>query len=538
MNEFPKGWASATLSAVILPYETTDPRSSPEKEFVYIDIGSIDNKTHTIARPKKLLGRDAPSRARRVIATGDILFSTVRTYLKNIAIVPESLHDQLTSTGIAVLRPSSALDGRYLYFYVRSDAFIAEISKAQDGTLYPAVTEKKLGSTIIPLPPLGEQKRIIAKVDSLFERISRARTELAHLPTLIAAYRSTILELAFSGKLTSDYRKNEKDGELGLPDGWSIRSLGEISDIQGGIQVGKRRNNDVGLIEVPYLRVANVQRGWLDLSEIKIISVTADERDRLLLRKGDVLMNEGGDRDKLGRGWVWDGQIEECIHQNHVFRIRLHENTLPPEFLSHYANERGQHYFFDQGTQTTNLASISKRKVTALPVPVPPLDEANEIVRRIGDTFAWLDRVSADHASTSELLSKLDNAILAKAFLGELVPQDPNDEPATVLLERINVEQIERGRTHLKRAPRPPKTKGDAMMSEKSLEQVLSEVGGWVAAQTAFQRCGVEDGAVIEDIERVYVQLRELDAAGKLEIEAVVDDSGRKIYDRIRLRAT
>src|SRR5262249_55416179 len=153
----------------------------------------------------------------------------------------------------------------------------------------------------------------------------------------------------------------------------------EISQIQGGIQVGKNRPASAVLVEVPYLRVANVQRGWLNLNEIKTLGVTAEERDRLLLQDGDILMNEGGDRDKLGRGWIWQAQIPVCIHQNHVFRIRLYDRDFPSEYVSHYANENGQRYFIDQGTQTTNLASISKRKVAALPVPVPPTDEAMEI---------------------------------------------------------------------------------------------------------------------------------------------------------------
>lgn len=535
MNELPKGWSRTTLSAVTLPYETIDPRRLPDEEFVYIDIGSIDNQTHTIAHPKKFLGRDAPSRARRIVESGDVLFSTVRTYLKNIAVVPDSFHGQLTSTGIAVLRPNGAIESRYLFFFVRSDDFIEEISKAQDGTLYPAVTDKNVGSAVVPLPPLAEQKQVIATIEDLIYRTARARTELAHVPALIAEYRSAVFELAFSGKLTADYRKKSRYGEHGLPDSWSVRPLGDISEIQGGIQVGKRRTADVELTEVPYLRVANVQRGWLDLSDMKTISVTADERDRLLLRKGDVLMNEGGDRDKLGRGWIWGEQIEECIHQNHVFRIRLIDDILPPEFLSHFANERGQSYFSDQGTQTTNLASISKRKIAGLPVPVPPLEEALEIVRRIESAFAWLDRVSAGHAATYKLLPKLDSAILAKAFRGELVPQDPNDEPAAALLARINAERTEQVRTRAKRAPHP-KVERDAVISDRSLEQVLMEASDWVPAQTAFQRCGAGDGTSTEEIEQLYAQLRELDTAGRLEAEAVTDHSGRKLYDRIRLR--
>jgi type I restriction enzyme S subunit len=195
------------------------------------------------------------------------------------------------------------------------------------------------------------------------------------------------------------------------------------------------------LLELPYLRVANVQRGWLDLREIKTIEVTAKEADALFLRQGDVLMNEGGDRDKLGRGWVWDGQIHDCIHQNHVFRVRLASGTVPPRFLSYYANEFGQKHFFDEGKQTTNLASISKSKLSAMNVPVPPFKEAIEIVRRIESAFAKIDRLAKEAKRALELVGRLDEAILAKAFRGELVPQDENDEPAEHLLERIRAER-------------------------------------------------------------------------------------------------
>ncbi|KQN82248.1 hypothetical protein ASE90_11245 [Sphingomonas sp. Leaf67] len=205
--------------------------------------------------------------------------------------------------------------------------------------------------------------------------------------------------------------------------------------------MGKKRPADAVLVEVPYLRVANVQRGWLRLDEIKTLAVTAEERDRLLLKDGDILMNEGGDRDKLGRGWVWRDQVPDCIHQNHVFRVRLKNPDFPPEFISHYANEFGQSYFIDQGTQTTNLASISKRRVMALPVPVPPVAEAREIVLLITAAFARADRLEAEAARDRALLDRIEAAILAKAFRGELVPQEPNDEPASVLLDRIRAER-------------------------------------------------------------------------------------------------
>ena len=152
-------------------------------------------------------------------------------------------------------------------------------------------------------------------------------------------------------------------------------------------------------------------------------------------------MNEGGDRDKIGRGCVWDGAMADMIHQNHVFRARLRTDEINPYFVSHYANELGRRYFVEQGKQTTNLASISLGKIAKLPVPVPPPHEAAEIVRRIddglsavADSMALLDAEAADAA-------RLKQSILRAAFEGRLEPQDERDEPTSTLI--VPPEEVE-----------------------------------------------------------------------------------------------
>ena len=152
MTTLPNGWKDLSIAEVTLPFKTTDPTKELSKDFRYIDIGSIDSSRQIIADHKTFKGRDAPSRARRVVCEGDVLFSTVRTYLKNIASVPSVMSGALTSTGIAVLRPSPQIDGRYLFHWVTSDAFITEISKAQDGTMYPAVSDGDVSHSRILVP--------------------------------------------------------------------------------------------------------------------------------------------------------------------------------------------------------------------------------------------------------------------------------------------------------------------------------------------------------------------------------------------------
>ncbi len=186
------------------------------------------------------------------------------------------------------------------------------------------------------------------------------------------------------------------------------------------------------------MRVANVQRGHLKLDEIKTIRLPLPEAARLALRRGDILMNEGGDRDKLGRGWVWGGEVPDCIHQNHVFRLRLRGSEVTPYFLSRYANHFGARYFLNEGKQTTNLASISMAKVAALPVPVPPPGDAARIDTALDGAEASSRSIEHEAIRALALLDHLEQRILAGAFRGELVTQDPGDQPAAALTARLS----------------------------------------------------------------------------------------------------
>lgn len=538
MSRLPKGWVKVKINDVVTSYETLDPRKQPRNNFKYVDISSIDNQLHIIRSPRNISGYNAPSRARRVIRTGDVLFSTVRTYLKNIAIVPSDLDGELASTGLSLLRPNEAVTTGYLFNWVRSDHFISAISKSQDGTLYPAVRDKDILNAEIMVPPLAEQNRIVDMINVITNRVGHVLFELNQIQDLIYKYKTQIWNLAFTGKVTSDFRKKStaasRSVEQSLPKGWTTRTLGEIGDIKSGVQVGKKRDASIGLIELPYLRVANVQRGWLDLSEIKTISVTSQEKESLLLERGDLLMNEGGDRDKLGRGWIWEEQLSECIHQNHVFRVRLFDKSFPNKYISYYANEKGQSYFFDQGTQTTNLASISKRKLAALPIPIPPLDEAIEIVSRIEAAFKKMDRVTENITFIAKLLSIFNSDILTKALCGKLIPQDPSDEPVNVFLNRIQDDRS----ILLKRSQRAIKFKMEPTPMNRTMLEVLTEAKSWLSSQEVFERCGIFNNADTDDIEKCYAELRDLDKSGLLDVKTIRNENGQKQYEQLKLKET
>ncbi len=203
-----------------------------------------------------------------------------------------------------------------------------------------------------------------------------------------------------------------------LPAGWCWATLGEIADLKGGLTKGKRRREGDRLRPVPYLRVANVQRGYLVLDEMKLIEATEEEIEELRLRAGDVLFNEGGDRDKLGRGWVWQDALPECIHQNHVFRARLRDPRVEPKFVSWYANSEGAAYFNDQGKQTTNLASINLTRLSEFPLPLAPPAEQTRLVAEIESQFTRLDAACAALRRAKSNIGRYRASVLGAACEG------------------------------------------------------------------------------------------------------------------------
>jgi len=178
------------------------------------------------------------------------------------------------------------------------------------------------------------------------------------------------------GNLRSEQTHQFKDSPLGrIPEVWEVVQLGNVSEISSGVTLGKIHSGP-NTIELPYLRVANVQDGYLDLTEIKVIRVPKSNVEKYQLKAGDVLMNEGGDFDKLGRGTVWNNEIPHCLHQNHIFKVRPKEGKLSSDYLAAVsASPYGKTFFVIASKQSTNLASINSTQLKLFPVPLPLYDE-------------------------------------------------------------------------------------------------------------------------------------------------------------------
>jgi type I restriction enzyme, S subunit len=465
-------------------------QKTPDQLFTYIDVGSINNTIGIICDDVQLLeSSDAPSRARKIVRQGTVIYSTVRPYLLNIAIVEqEYIHEPIASTAFAIVHPYSGIVNRFIYYYLKSPVFIRFVESTMKGVAYPAINDGDFFRGVFPLPPLAEQRRIVAKIDQLMARcdeleklrldrsqrlltvhtaaldrlltakdssefstawsfITQHFGELYSVKENVGELRKTILQLAVMGKLVPQDPNDEPASELlrsielekqrlvkegkikvqkplpkispeeipySLPNGWEWSRFEDIVDISSGVTKGRKLNGKE-MVLLPYLRVANVQRGYLDLNVIKDIEIAKDEIERFELKERDLLITEGGDWDKVGRTAIWKSEISLCIHQNHIFKARRLLMKQNEQWIEKYMNSSvARTYFANASKQTTNLASINKTQLRGCPIPLPPLAEQGRIVEKIDRLMGMCDRLEESIESGKGKQTDLLNALMSQ----------------------------------------------------------------------------------------------------------------------------
>jgi type I restriction enzyme S subunit len=418
VTELPRGWAWATLGAVATWGSGGTPRAGDARYYgdgiPWAVIGDLNDGViqQTAA---SITEEGLRSSSAKVVPEGTILMALYGSIGK-LGIAGTSM---ATNQAIVFARPTEALESRFLFWFLRSerDAFMS----AGKGATQKNISQTVIRPWPIPVPPLAEQRRVVTAIEEQLSRLDTGDECLKRARRKLENLRNQAVEAAFAGE-------------------WPCTTLGEIAEIVGGVTKDAKRQADPSFVEVPYLRVANVQRGFLDLTDVATIRVPREKAKALELEVGDVLFNEGGDRDKLGRGWVWSGEVERCIHQNHVFRARL-RNGFEPKFVSWHGNTFGRRWFEEHGRQTTNLASLNLTTLKSFPVPVPPLEKQRRVVAEVERQLSIADAMAAEIEHGLLRSAALRRSILARAFRGELTPQEPDDESASVLLERIAAER-------------------------------------------------------------------------------------------------
>jgi type I restriction enzyme, S subunit len=337
---------------------------------------------------------EAPTASGNELAVGDIVFARTGATTGKSYLIRECPDRAVFASYLIRVRLGDRAVPEYVAHYFRSAGYWRQITASTRGVAQPGVNATSLRQLTVPLPPIEEQRRIAAILDRADELRTKRRAALAHLDSLT---QSIFLDMF------GDLRHCRQ------------ALLSEVAEVQGGLTLnaGRAAYSE----RVPYLRVANVQRGRLNLSEIKSIGATRIEVDRTMLQRGDVLIVEGhGNADEIGRAAIWSGQIEGCVHQNHLIRVRTGECLLP-EILTEFLNSSvGRKHLLRSANTTSGLNTISVSVVRAAPVVVPHMDDQRRFVA-LSDRV----RVNSQYAQESaEMTNHLFASLQQRAFAGQL----------------------------------------------------------------------------------------------------------------------
>lgn len=318
------------------------------------------------------------------------------------------------------------------------------------------LTHARFAKLEIPVPPTNEQKRIADKLNAVLGRVDACRDRLDHIPAILKRFRQSVLAAATSGKLTEEWRAEQVAALQS-----SVWQVGTLANLL----IGKPRNGySPRAVEyetsVKSLTLTATTSGRFKGEHFKYIDEEISQESHLWLQPGDILIQRANTLESVGVSAVFDGPPSTYIYPDLMMKAKANE-LVKPKFL-HYLllSEPVRRHFRDNATGTAgNMPKINQPTVLSAPVTWPSLEEQTEIVRRVEALFACADRLEARYTAARAQVEKLTPATLARAFRGELVPQDPNDEPASVLLERIRTKHNDQSSNKPKRGRQSPQSK-------------------------------------------------------------------------------
>lgn len=568
MSELPNGWVQIALGDALQIQKGKKPiglgPKGEDRSVPYINISAFETKQVKEYAPEQDVPRCQPSDtllvwdgARAGLAgrgVGGFIGSTL-TRLK-----------------------SDLADSSYLYYFVHSN--YGYLNTHTKGVGIPHIDPIVLAKISFRLPPAAEQVRIVAKLEELLSDLDAGAAELKAAQKKLGQYRQSLLKAAVEGALTAEWRAKNTPLETGvqllqrilterrarweakqfakfkeqgktppkdwqkkypepvqpettdlpeLPDGWVWATIDQLASIGTGVTPLKSKSQYYAGGDIPWV-TSGALNNEVVTEAIEYVTPLALKECRLELYPAGALLvamyGEGKTRGKCSE-LAFPATINQAIAALVLEGAAIFCKPYIKSFLiKSYDDMRNQ---ASGGVQP----NLNLQIVRSIAIPIPPLDEQHAIA----DTLSVQLDAAKDQGIAIELSLEQSTAqrqnILRAAFAGELVPQDPNDERASLLLERIRAERAERAKQ-----PKPRKTKPKEIATMVSqLIDVLAEAGDWVPAQEAFRRCGVADGALTERIEELYAELRKLDKAGRLDVEVVKDAQDRKLYDKLKLKA-
>lgn len=476
-------------------------------------------------------------------------------------------------------------DKRLLAFTL--PGYLAAINANTPSVTVKHLSSKTIGEIGLPLPPRAEQTRIVDKLEELFSDLDAGVTELKAAQKKLVLYRQALLKAAVEGALTVKWRANNTPSETGaqllerilqerrvhweakqlakfaqqgktppkdwqkkypeplapdttelpeLPEGWVWASVDQCSLDEFAITDGPFGSN---LKSSHYeetgprvIRLQNIGDGVFIDAKAHISEEHYKELKKHAVEKNDLVVAMLG--EVLPRACIIPSGVSPAIVKADCARIRLNTNLAIPHVVMSQLNSKPIRDVVLKFVKGIGRPRVNLGHIRAIPLAVCSMEEQREIARALVDAESSIEeQMKAIDHSLKQSTAQRQN-ILRAAFAGQLVPQDANDEPASVLLERIRAKRAERAKQSKTRKPKQQK---EIIAMVNQLKDVLAKAGDWVPAQEAFQRCGIADGALTERIEELYAELRKLDKAGYLAVEAVTDAQGRKLYDKLKLLA-
>jgi len=461
LYELHEGWVWTTLGE-IAEYINGKAFKKSEWETRGRPIIRIQNLTNT----KNVINRySKPIEEKYIIKDGDFLISWSATLGTYIYKGEEAVLNQ------HIFKVKSFMNKMFL-FYLFS-AYIESLKQKIHGTGMQHITKTKFENTSIPLPPLQEQKRIVSKIEELFTNVDAGVSSLVQTKNQLKKYRQSLLKYAFKGKLTEEWRKIHKD-ELEpastllekikkeqnkegkrkkrkykdnfvddsdlyeLPEGWIWTRIEEIyQSMRNGIYKPKKYYSDNG---IACLRMYNINNGRIIWENIKRMKISEKEIEEYKLEPGDILINRVNSRELVGKAAIIPKNMEICVFESKNIRLKLNPK-IHNEYVAYWFQIHSQKYFNKNAQQTVGMASINQNQISLLPIPLPPLKEQQQIVEILDQQFSIIDELEKTTEINLKKAERLRQSILKKAFKGKLVPQDPSDEPAHLLLERIKAQK-------------------------------------------------------------------------------------------------
>ncbi|MDH0621171.1 restriction endonuclease subunit S [Pseudomonas fulva] len=454
MSKLPMGWAAATLNDLLgadglfsdgdwVESKDQDPDGANRLlQLADIGDGLFIDKSSRYVNDEKFSILNCTE-----LKEGDVLIARMPDPLGRACLLPIMAQRCLTVVDVAVFRVgSTGISNKWLMHLLNSSPVRHEMELNSSGTTRKRISRGRLGEILLPVPPMAEQIRIAAKLDELMAQVDTLKTRIDGIPALLKRFRQSVLAAAVSGRLTEEWRTLQEQKIE-----WKELSIDSVcASSFYGPRFGKGDYVTDGL---PTIRTTDMTpKGEILITNTTPrVNVPKEKIEHFKVCNGDLLVTRTG---SIGTMAVFRGNYE-AIPSAYLIRFRFKESVSVDFIYTYLTSPEGQEKL-GLGTTTTTQPNINAQTIRGIMLNLPSINEQTEIVRHVDQLFAFADQLEAKVSSAKSRIDQLTQSILAKAFRGELVPQDPNDEPASALLKRIKTQRTAAPKTkHRRRAATP-----------------------------------------------------------------------------------